>query len=131
MNDDAAMVSIIPDGYHVDYAAVRIAKRIMKDRLFAITDAVTETKEGYYQHYPAGDKYEAAGILSGSALTMQKAVYNLVHHAGIELGEALRMCSLYPSKVIGIDRHTGRIRPGYKADMVVLNDQLEVMTLLS
>jgi N-acetylglucosamine-6-phosphate deacetylase len=129
-NNEKAMVSIIPDGHHVDFAAIKVAKHILQDRLFAITDAVTETNEGPYPHYLAGDKYEAGGILSGSALTMQKALYNLVNHAEIELDEALRMCSLYPARLLGLDQQTGRIRTGYKADMVVLNDKLEVTTLL-
>ncbi|MBL0274439.1 MAG: hypothetical protein IPQ06_15610 [Chitinophagaceae bacterium] len=57
MDDAAVMASIIPDGYHVDYAAIRIAKQMMKERLFVITDAVTETGEGYYPHKQVGDKY--------------------------------------------------------------------------
>lgn len=130
MNQERAMVSIIPDGHHVDYAAIQVAKKVLKERLFAITDAVTETDKGPYQHYLAGDKYESAGILSGSALMMNKAAYNLMHHAGIELEEALRMCSLYPAKLLGIDRETGRIRPGYKADIVVLDDQLNVKEVI-
>ena len=112
--------SIIADGYHVDYAAIRIAKKIMQQRLFAITDAVTTTTEGYYQHQPEGDKYTADNILSGSALTMYKALQNLVNHVGIETGEALRMCSLYPAQVMQIDNQLGRIATGYKAKMVVL-----------
>src|SRR5437868_7320124 len=44
------MASIIPDGHHASFAAIRIAKKIMGERLFAITDAVTETSEGYYEH---------------------------------------------------------------------------------
>lgn len=92
----------------------------MGDRLFAITDAVTQTSAGYYQHQFAGDRYTADGILSGSALTMYKAYQNLVTHAGIEKGEALRMCSLYPAKAIGMDHELGRIQRGYKAAMALL-----------
>src|SRR5690606_5950263 len=102
MDDDRVYASIIADGHHVDYAAIRIAKQVMKERLFAITDAVTETTEGHYQHYLVGDKYEAAGILSGSALTMNKAAQNLVQFAGVSIEEALRMCSLYPARVMGL-----------------------------
>jgi N-acetylglucosamine-6-phosphate deacetylase len=130
MNTDKAMTSIVPDGHHVDYAAIRIAKQIMKERLFAITDAVTETKEGPYQHCLVGDKYESAGILSGSALTMQKALYNLVHQAGIDLEESLRMCSLYPAKLLGLEQERGRIKADFKASMVLLDDGLQVVTLI-
>ncbi len=129
MDDAPVMASIIPDGHHVDYAALRIAKQVMKERLFVITDAVTETTKGHYQHKPVGDKYEADNILSGSALTMAKAVQNLVNFGAIELGEALRMCSLYPAKVLGI-KELGKIDTGYNARMVVLDDQMEVKQLL-
>lgn len=125
------MASIIPDGYHVDYAAIRIAKKVLGERLFAITDAVTETNEGYYQHYLAGDKYESAGILSGSALTMNKAMQNLVNHVDIDLAEALRMCSLYPAKVLGLDNEIGKIQKGFKTKLVVMDEKMETIQLIA
>lgn len=130
MDDDQVMVSIIPDGYHVDYAAIRIAKAVIKDRLFVITDAVTETHTGYYQHYRAGDKYEANGTLSGSALTMIQAVHNLVQHCGIEEAEAIRMCSLYPARTLGQTGITGEIKAGEKAGMLLLDATLQVIELI-
>ena len=129
MDDNKIMASIIPDGHHVDYAAVRIAKKAMNERLFVITDAVTDTDEGYYQHKQVGDKYESDTILSGSALTMAKAVQNLVNFGQIELGEALRMCSLYPAKLLGMREH-GRITVGCNAKMLVMDDKMEVQQLL-
>ena len=119
------MASIIADGFHVDYAAIKIAKKIMLQRLFAITDAVTTTNKGYYQHQPEGDKYTAGKILSGSALTMYKAMQNLVTHCGIELAEALRMCSLYPAQVMQMDDKLGKIAKGYEAKMVLLSLSLQ------
>lgn len=118
------MASIIADGHHVDYAAIRIAKKIMQQRLFAITDAVTTTNKGYYKHQHEGDIYTADGTLSGSALTMYKALQNLVNHAGIGLAEALRMCSMYPAQVMGMDDRLGRIEKGYRAAIVVLSEDL-------
>jgi len=127
MQHDKVMCSIIPDGYHVDFAAISIAKKLMNERLFIITDAVTETNEGYYPHRLEGDKYVSNGILSGSALTMAKAVKNCVEKAGISLEEALRMASLYPAKVIGMQRELGRIEKGYKAEFVVMDEAMEVV----
>ncbi len=115
------MASIIPDGYHVDFAAVAIAVEIMKERLFVITDAVTETTEGNYHHKLAGEKYEAGGILSGSALTMHKAFINLVKEVNVPIEEAIKMCSLYPATAMGIDDKFGRIAPGYSAQLLVLD----------
>ncbi len=126
----SVMASIIPDGHHVDFAAIAIAKRLMGERLFAITDAVTDTTEGPYQHYLAGDKYECNGTLSGSALSMQEALRRLVNGAGIEVGEALRMCALYPAKALGINEQYGRIVPGYKAAFVRMNAALEITEVI-
>ncbi len=120
------MSSIVPDGYHVDFAAVRIAKRLMGKRLFAITDAVTQTDKGPYQHQPAGDKYEANGILSGSALTMGKCLQNLVQKAGVDTEEALRMVSLYPAQVMKLTHQLGTIEKGKDANLVFLDNQLRV-----
>ena len=65
----SAMSSVVCDGIHADFAAVRIAKHIMNDRLFYITDAVTECQDGDYPHVFKGDHYTLPdGTLSGSAL---------------------------------------------------------------
>jgi N-acetylglucosamine-6-phosphate deacetylase len=127
LQHSSVMASIIPDGYHVDFEMVSIAKQIMKERLFIITDAVTETSEGLYPHQLAGDKYEANGILSGSALTMAKGVKNLVDKTGIDLAEALRMASLYPARLLGMSNNLGMIKKGYKADLVFLDETLNVI----
>ena len=55
---------------------------------------------------------------------MYKALQNLVHHCGIELGEALRMCSFYPAQVMQIDNQLGKIASGYKASMVLIPQKL-------
>lgn len=123
-NHSSVMASIIPDGHHVDFVAVKIAKKMMQERLFVITDAVTETTEGYYPHHLAGDKYESNNILSGSALTMMKAVKNLVQYCAVDLDEALRMCSLYPAKVLGLDHELGKLAKGYKASFVELESEI-------
>lgn len=125
------MASIVPDGFHVDFAAIRIAKKILQERLFVITDAVTETSEGPYPHHLAADRYESNGILSGSALTMASSVRNLVNKVGIELGEALRMVSLYPAQVMNRDKQMGKIAKGYKANLVMLDNALQVQALVT
>jgi len=130
-NNENVMASIIPDGHHVDYAAIRIAKKVMGERLFVITDAVTETDKGHYQHHLVGDKYESNGILSGSALTMVKAFQNLVKNAGVEIEAALRMCNLNPAKVIGKEKELGRIEKGFMSRMIVINEKMEFVKMIS
>lgn len=122
--------SIVCDGVHTDFTAVRISKNIMKERLFLITDAVPQTTEGEYKHIFNTDRYTLPdGTLSGSALTMMKAVNNCVDKVGIPFEEALRMASLYPARVARLDDQFGKIEKGYKADLVVVSKEREVKTV--
>lgn len=124
---DDVMASIIADGYHVNFEMISIAKKILQQRLYLITDAVTETNIGYYQHTLDGDKYTSNGILSGSAITMIKSVKNCITEVGIDLNEALRMASLYPAKAIGINNRVGMIHKGYEESFVFLDKNLDVI----
>ncbi len=122
---EEVMASIVCDGVHVDFASVRISKKIMGNRLFFITDAVTGVRHGDYIHLFGQDRYTLPdGTLSGSALTMIGAVKNGVEKVGIPLPEALRMASLYPATLLGVQDKRGRIAAGAKADLVLLDDQL-------
>jgi N-acetylglucosamine-6-phosphate deacetylase len=126
MNHPFVMSSIVCDGVHVDYAAVHIAKKVLQQRLFFITDAVAETTSGEYQHVFRNDRYTLPdGTLSGSALTMLQCVKNAVAHAGISLEEALRMAAAYPAQLI-TDKKLGKIENGYQADFVVFDNMLEL-----
>jgi N-acetylglucosamine-6-phosphate deacetylase len=132
LNHSKVSASLVADGHHVDFAAVTIAKKIMGERLFLITDAVTENKDGLYQHRLEGDKYVVAdGTLSGSALTMLKAVKNCVSHAGIPLDEAVRMASLYPARAIKADHRLGKIEAKYEAELLWLDEELNIKGIYS
>ena len=120
-----AYASIIADGIHVDFNALMISKRIMKERLFLITDAVEEVKEGAYIHVKKDDRFTLPdGTLSGSNLTLLKAVKNCVEHAGISLDEALRMASSYPAQVMNLSDR-GKIEEGYKANLTIFSNDLK------
>lgn len=122
--DSSVRASIIVDGIHVDFASVRIAKKIMGDRLFLITDAVTEDTRGEYKFVMNSESQrfeDENGTLSGSALTLMQAVDNCVNQVGIPMDEALRMASLYPAQVIGKDHFLGRLHTGYEASFLVFD----------
>ncbi|HAL82861.1 MAG TPA: N-acetylglucosamine-6-phosphate deacetylase [Mucilaginibacter sp.] len=124
--EEKPYTSIVPDGVHVDFVMARLAKRELGDKLFFITDSVTETNHGPYQHQFTGDRYVMPdGTLSGSCLTMLKAAENGVKHFGIDLPEAINMASLYPARLAKMDQK-GRIAPGFDADMIVFNADFEV-----
>ncbi len=119
--------SIIADGIHVNYKTLSISKKLLKDRLFLITDAVAAVNEGAYTHRLKDDHFTLAdGTLSGSNLTLLKAVRNCVLHAGIPLEEALRMASLYPARVIHANR-MGTLETGGRANMIIFNNQFKLL----
>lgn len=121
-----AHAAIIADGIHVNFHVVSIAKRLMKERLFLVTDAVEEDKNGDYLHIRQEDRFTLPdGTLSGSMLTMLKAVRNCVEKIGITMDEALRMASLYPAEIMKISDR-GRIEPGYATDLLVFGRNFEV-----
>jgi N-acetylglucosamine-6-phosphate deacetylase len=123
--------SLVADGVHVDYAAIRISKKILGERLWLITDAVAETTTGPYQHVYKNERYVLPnGTLSGSSLTMMKAVKNCVDHAGIDAEEALRMASLYPARILGADDKTGLIQRTYEASFVVFDKEMNVVEMI-
>jgi N-acetylglucosamine-6-phosphate deacetylase len=68
----------------------------------------------------------AQGVLAGSALDMAGAVRNAVQLLGLPLEEAVRMASTYPAEFLGLGGTHGRIAPGYRADLVALDDDFYV-----
>jgi N-acetylglucosamine-6-phosphate deacetylase len=131
--------SIVCDGVHVSYPMVKLAKRELREKLFLITDAVTHTDRGIYQHRLETGQASAAGgratmdryvmpdgTLSGSALTLLRAVMNCVNECDIPIEEAVNMATLYPARVLGESNRKGQIAQGFDADICILNLDFEV-----
>lgn len=124
---------IIADGYHVHWANVRLAKRILGERLCLVTDgtAASGAPEGFAEFDFCGARIlikngrceDEAGTLGGSSLTMLQGVANLVSKAGVPLPEALRMASTYPARVLGLNHSVGAIAPGMVANLVIFDEQ--------
>lgn len=120
------MASIIADGIHVDFNTLAISKKIMKERLFLITDAVEENREGDYVHLASTDRFTLPdGTLSGSRLSMLQAVKNCIQFAKISIEEALRMASTYPAKLAGL-KDQGFLKSNFRANMVVFDNDFSV-----
>ncbi|MCU0376695.1 MAG: N-acetylglucosamine-6-phosphate deacetylase [Bacteroidales bacterium] len=128
-SSEKACASIIADGIHVDFNMLTISKKIMKERLFLVSDAVEENDRGAYQHVRQHDRFTLPdGTMSGSNLTMLSAVKNCIDYAGIMVEEALRMASLYPSSLIRVSDR-GKISPGCRADLIALDNSLRLKGL--
>ncbi|MGX9518301.1 N-acetylglucosamine-6-phosphate deacetylase [Vibrio mediterranei] len=125
---------VIADGFHVDYANIRIAHKVKGEKLVLVTDATAPAGAdmdyfifvGKKVYYKNGKCVDENGTLGGSALTMIEAVQNTVEHAGIALDEALRMATLYPAKAMGLEDKLGRIKKGMIANLTVFDRDYNV-----
>lgn len=138
--DSDLYCGVIADGYHSHFSAINSAKKIMGERLYLVTDAVAPVGtnmesfmfEGNKVYYKDGKCFGEDGTLGGSALTMDKAIKNLVEHCDVSLVEAIRMATLYPAKAINIDNKYGKLGKGYYADIVFLDkNNLDVMKVIA
>lgn len=124
---DSASASIIADGIHCDFAAVRISKKLLGERLFLITDAVASSTAGAYRFREAENCFvNEQGTLAGSALTMMDAVRNCTQQVGLPLAESLRMATLYPARVLGLGDELGLIQAGYRANLCLFDENFVV-----
>ena len=136
LEDAQAWCGVIVDGHHVHPASLRVALAAKpRGKIFLVTDAMPPvgaddpSYELYGETITARDGVvrNAAGSLAGSALDMATAVRNSVAMLGVPLEEAARMASTYPAEFLGIGDRYGRIAPGYRADLVALDGDLQVV----
>lgn len=136
LEDRDSWCGIIVDGHHVHAAALRVALAAKpRGKLVLVTDAMppvgaddpSYTLYGETITVQDGVLRNAAGALAGSALDMASAVRNTVAWLGVTLEEAARMASTYPAEWIGQGDRLGRIAPGYRADLVLLDDDMRVI----
>jgi N-acetylglucosamine-6-phosphate deacetylase len=129
-------VQLIVDGHHLAPDTVTVAWRAAAGRLALVTDAVAAAAAGDGDfmmgsvpiHASGGVVRGEDGMLAGSALTMIEAVRNL-HALGAELHQACEAASAVPARIAGRD-DLGRLTPGAPADVVVLDDRLEIQRVL-
>ena len=66
------------------------------------------------------------GGLASTVVGMDHMLRQMAQDSGASLPEVIRMASLTPARLTGIDDRTGSIAAGKDADLVLLNDRLEV-----
>ncbi|MFB9863200.1 N-acetylglucosamine-6-phosphate deacetylase [Rufibacter immobilis] len=129
-----AWTGIIVDGEHCHPYAVRLAKKMLGQKLLLVSDCaacvgsdIAFTDFGNFKAYYRNGRCETEdGRLAGSALTMLQAVQNTVNLVGLELDETLRMTTLYPAQVLGLEHQVGQLVPGAAANLVVLDQALQL-----
>lgn len=134
----AVRASIVADGFHCDWAAIRVAKRLLGERLFLISDAIfanppqpTYAFDDFTLQYENGRYTNHEGKLAGSSITLLNAVQNCIRHVGLEAAGVFRMASTVPAEIVGLGASLGKIQPGFIANLVVLDENLTVSQVLT
>ncbi len=127
---------IIVDGQHTAPVVLRLALRCKpSNRFMLVTDAMPSLGTDARSFKLQGREITVSGSvcldedgrLAGSNIDMASCVRNAVSLIGVSLPEAVRMASLYPAEFLGLSHELGRIAPGYRANLVLADDKLNVL----
>lgn len=133
--DSDLVCGVIVDGHHVHPASLRAAYRAKgSNGLMLVTDAMPTVGSRIKEFTVSGTDVTASegmlrsseGTLAGSDLDMASAVRNCVQLMQTDLGSASRMASVTPAEFLGIGNAYGKISAGFRADLVHLDDELNV-----
>ncbi len=136
LDDADSWCGIIVDGRHVDPTVLRIALRCKRhDRFMLVTDAMPNVGAAEKSFTLQGRMISVATACSSTRtarspaphIDMATTVRNAVELLGLDLPEAARMASQYPAEFLGLGAELGRIAPGYRANLVLVDDRLDVM----
>jgi N-acetylglucosamine-6-phosphate deacetylase len=125
---------LIADGVHVEEAAMKMLLQAKGPGCtILISDGLSATgmPDGKYMlggfevTVIGGICRNAEGKLAGSTLTLDRALRNVVA-LGIPLADALRMLTVNPAKLLGIEFKKGALRTGADADIVLLDQNLQL-----
>jgi N-acetylglucosamine-6-phosphate deacetylase len=136
LSDDRVFAQLIADNIHVHPAVMKVLARCKgAERTLLITDAIRAAglPEGDTElgGQPVTVKDGACrlpdGTLAGSILTMDLALRNFLSASGWTLAEAWPVTSRAAATALGLNHEIGVLAPGYRADLAILDDKLEVV----
>jgi N-acetylglucosamine-6-phosphate deacetylase len=132
-------LEIIADGIHIHPWMIRflvewLIQKGQLNRLCLITDAIraagmqdgSYTLGGLLVTMKKGEARLEDGTLAGSALTMDKAVRNIMEFAGLPIAEAIQLATANPAQTLGLGTRKGSIQIGADGDLVILDGRISV-----
>lgn len=140
---DDLTTEVIADGRHLTADLLRLAYKVKgPDRLALVTDSMraVDLPDGEYWFGAEGSgervrKHDGVGVtpdgtaLASGVMGMDHGVRTMHRLAAVPLPEAIRMASLTPARILGLDRDLGSVEPGKRADLVVLDADLNVKSV--
>jgi N-acetylglucosamine-6-phosphate deacetylase len=133
--DPSVPVQVILDGVHLADDTAKLVWNVASGRVALVTDAVAAAGVGDGCYRLGGVEVNVVGgiarrdgVLAGSTVTMIESVRNLVQ-LGASLEAALSAASEVPARIVGRD-DVGRLWPGARADLVVVDDNVEIVRVV-
>ena len=129
LTNDDLYAELICDGIHTTSEIVRLWwKAKGPERAILVTDAMAAAgmPDGEYQlgGFPVQVKEgraTARGVLAGSVLTLDRALFNFIQFTGASIEQALRLLSSNPAAMTGLAHRAGTLAPGKSANMVAVD----------
>lgn len=130
--EDGLTGEIIADGYHLPTSLMRMAVRMKgTDRLCLVSDAMRASGQGPGEYDICGLKAvvdPGGGVamtadrtaFAGSIATVRQCLLQMVAVVGVSFSDALRMATLTPATILGVEDRVGRLAPGCSADVLIL-----------
>ena len=137
---DELNCELIADTIHVSVPAMRLLiKNKPADKVSLITDAMrakgipdgVSELGGQVVYVKNGEARLEDGTLAGSVLRMNRAVQNTVEKVGVPFTKAVDFATINPARMLGIDKATGSIAVGKRADFTVINANYDVLYTVS
>lgn len=125
---------VIADGIHINEDIIKFLLTCKSlDKIVLVTDALKPTKQKRKPLIANGDEVyldrcfyrKSDDVIAGSALTMLDSVRNIVSY-GFTLEQAVHMAATNPARIMK-QEHLGLIAPGYDADLVIINKNLNIL----
>jgi N-acetylglucosamine-6-phosphate deacetylase len=130
---------LINDGRHVHPSVIRLVSNLITCPVL-VTDAIDATGVGDGTFILGGQEVHvndgearlvSTQSLAGSTLTMDQALRRAVKDSGVSLEQAAAAASTNPARVLGLGASIGSIAPGRRADLIVLDDDLQVTAVMA
>lgn len=140
LEDERVTVELILDGVHLHPAVARLVRASADARRIAfVTDAMEAAGMGDGDYLLGeltvrvsdGVARLADGTIAGSTITMDRAFRFAVQQAGFSVPEAVLATATNPARALGLGERTGSLAVGLAADLVVLDEALEVQAVMA
>lgn len=137
-DNDAVTAELICDGFHIAPATLRIAFRILgEDRTVIVSDAMMASglADGDFElggqtvYVRDGKALLEDGTIAASTTNLYDEFRNVLRF-GIPFRQALKSCTINPARVIHADKETGSIAQGKRADLLVLDRNMEIRMVI-